>query len=143
MQLNDNFDMNLAQNGSEIDNYISKGEGLISEYFELSCKLKICFGEEYERTFEPNFKKYTQDMQENIKVGKVLKRKLLEVTENNKLESEQIERSKRILEAQNLFSEIDLRCSALQYKYELDLRNMSDYQLLEVSQNKNLDLEYN
>ena len=44
-KLNNNFDMNAAQNVSDIDKYISKGETLINAYFELSSQLKICVGD--------------------------------------------------------------------------------------------------
>ena len=53
------------------------------------------------------------------------------------------ERSGQIVRAENLNTEIDFRCKSLLNKYEQKLEDLTDYQILEISQDKNLDLEFN
>ena len=47
------------------------------------------------------------------------------------------------LGAINLSSEINLRCEFLENEFDQELEKLSDYQLLEVSQSKNRDIEFN
>ena len=42
-----------------------------------------------------------------------------------------------------MISEIEFRCGSLQRKYEQKFEDLTDYQMLDISQNKNLDLEFN
>ena len=45
--------------------------------------------------------------------------------------------------ATNLSSEIYLRYEFLENEFDQELENLSDYQVLEVSQSKNRDIEFN
>ena len=42
-----------------------------------------------------------------------------------------------------MIGEIKFRCGSLQRKYEQKFEDLTDYQILDISQNKNLDLEFN
>ena len=143
-QLQNTVDVTIAKNISEIDDYIIKIEGFIDEYFGLCGKLKCCLGEKYNELYDPKFKQLTLEMREDVKMGKILKQKLLEAEEKSKRQvREEFEQSVHITGAENLSREIDLRCSSLQIKYDNNFENLSDYQVLGISQNKNLDSEFN
>ena len=83
-------------------------------------------------------------MYEEIRMAKLLKQKLLEVTRNAKIEAfQKNEWVSEKLRAENLSSEINFRCQSLNTKYDQELRYLSDHQILEINQNKNLDIEFN
>ena len=48
-----------------------------------------------------------------------------------------------VLKAQNLSQEIVLRCQNLSSKLDQKLDSLGDYQILEISQNLNFDVEFN
>ena len=68
----------------EIDNYIGKMESLISDYFCLSVKLKCSFSVKYKEFYKSKFKQCTYEMNQDIKMVKILKQKVfLEGKETN------------------------------------------------------------
>ena len=68
----------------------------------------------------------------------------MEITDNNKnKESEKIRQQNQILKAQNLCSEIDIRCESLENKFDQTLSVLSDYQVLVISKDKSYDIEFN
>ena len=52
-------------------------------------------------------------------------------------------RTGQILQGKNLLEEITKRLEILELKYDQDLSGLGDYQILDLSQDKNLDLEFN
>ena len=102
-------------------------EEFSSEYFILSEKLEMCLGDEYGAFYGPKFKHKTPEIGENMKMAKLLRQKILEITDNNKnKESEKIRQQNRILKAQNLCSEIDIRCESVENKFDQTLSVLSD-----------------
>ena len=142
--LSDTVDLTVANNLSEIDDYIFKMEGFINDYFDLCRRAKCCFGKEYDQLYDDKFKTAISEMRQDIKMAKLLKQKLFEENEKSRTEAvNSHERSSQIVKVENLVSEIKFRCDSLQRKYEHKLEDLSDYQILDISQNKNLDLEFN
>ena len=63
---------------------------------------------------------------------------------NAKIEAfEKNEQVSQKLGAENLSSEINFHCRSLNTRYDQEFRYLSDYQILEINQNKNLDIEFN
>ena len=142
-QLKSTVDINLATDILEVENYIVKMEAYMFEYFDLSVKFKICYGEEGPQHME-RINLVTREISQEIKMAKLLKQKLIEVyVTKKKHDSEKKKNFHQNLKAENLSDEISLRCDSLQTKYEQKLENLSDYQILEISQNKSLDVEFN
>ena len=74
----------------------------------------------------------------------MLRQQLCEAAEKGKAQAaHDYERSSQIVKAENLISEIEFRCGSPQRKYEQKFEDLTDYQILDISQNKNLDLEFN
>ena len=137
-------DISISENVSEIDTFISKMEAYLNDYYSLSVKLKCCYGEDYSGLYDVSFQKDTRIMNDEIKMANLSKKKLLENDEQSKMETvEKDKQLKHVIEAQNLISEIEFRCDSLENKFDRKLEDLSDYQILEISQNKNLDLEFN
>ena len=143
-QLSDMVDISIAENISEIDGFVGKMEAYLDEYFSLSVKLKCCYGRDYDDLYNAKFQKETLEMNSDIKMAKLLKKKLLEKEEKTKIETDKNNvQFKQVIEAQNLISEIEFRCDSLESKLHKKIEDLSDYQILEISQNKNMDLEFN
>ena len=78
------------------------------------------------------------------KEAKTLKRNILIESENEiRKSAEEIERGNQHELAKNLSKEIDVRYASLGNKYGIDLGNLSDYQILELSKDKTRDNEFN
>ena len=96
-------------------------ERLINNYFELCAKMKSLGSEEYEEKFKNNFMTCIFEMQQDIKMGKLLKQKIYEVKENSKklwvLQNEQV---KHLTNAENLKTEINYRFKSLSKKFDLE-----------------------
>lgn len=142
-QFQDSFNINDAKNVEMIDEYLKKMEGFLKEYFHLSINLKCSLGEQFGE-YEPKILSKTKEMTDDMKMANILKIKLLEAFDGKKREeSINIKQKKAIIGAQNLSSEIDLRCEFLEIEYNGELGCLSDYQILEISQNSNLDKDFN
>ena len=138
------IDVSIVNNVKEIDQYISKMEGYVDEFFDLSAKMKHVCPVTYEKDFEMNLLNSIFEIQQDIKMAKILKQKISEVKEKSKkraiLEKEQL---KNLTNAENLRTEICYRFKSLSKKYDPDLNNLGDYQILEIHQDKTLDTEFN
>ena len=116
------IDLNYCQNISALDEYVLKMEEFSSEYFILSKELEMYLGDEYGAFYGPKFKHKTHEIGENMKMAKLLRQNVLEITDNNKnKESEKIRQQNQILMAQNLCNEIDIRCESLENKFDQTL----------------------
>ena len=143
-QFNSIIDVQSATDLGTINDCVSKMEGFINEYFSLGGKMKFFYEEEYGKLFEDQFKNRTNDMHGDIKLAKLLKKKLSEISEGQK-ESKEREKARacNLIAAQNLYDEINLRCDSLSIKFSVNLELLSDYQILEIGQNKELESEFN
>ena len=137
-------DISIIRNVDDIDKYVSKMEGFVEEFFALSAKLKCICPEEFEENFYKDFDSAVFEIQQDIKLSHDLKHGILLLKENlKKNESLQNDQLKNTVNAENLKSEISYRFKTLSQKYNIDLDNLGDYQILEIKQDKSLDLEFN
>ena len=126
----------------EMNDFIERGGRLLEDYYEVFSDLKgVVSEDECNDVITPQFDKNSQDLNEDIKNVRVLRSKVpvdvpvVPVTPTNK--------SWETIRADNLSEEIDLRGCALSKKFDQDFEILGDYQILELSQNQNLDLEFN
>ena len=133
-------DLKLMANVIEVENFIVKSQQYVQEYFELASKLKIQDPKIFVTEHDPQFDECVQKVTEEIKVAKILRLKLVDGAEKKASESEL---SKSAHKAKNLNCEIVHRRESLEEKYSQDVNTLSDYQILEISQNKTLDIEFN
>ena len=140
-QVNDSMDFREASDISEVKGYIQKMETFLNEYFDLAGRCRLSLRDEYDKEhFEGRFKSISDD----IKTAKILKRKLSEIKASVELvNSKESIKYDQVLRGENLYEEITQRLENLDLKYEQDLENLGDYQILEISQNRNLDIEFN
>ena len=131
-------DLESALSVSELDDFILKMEAFINEYFELSGKFKYCPGTHFEHVVSHDFSSKTIRMSEDVKMAKMLRRRL-----STDVSDKSEKRDDKTLMGENLSKEITLRSESLELKLDQDLTHLSDYQILEVSQNKKLDTEFN
>ena len=69
------IDISYVQNTAAIDEYLSKMEEFLKEYFELSRNLKYYLGEKYYAEFGQQFELKTHKMREDMKMAIILKEK--------------------------------------------------------------------
>ena len=141
---NDAVDVFTATNGSEIDRYVSKMEQFIENLFDLSGKMEKTCPVVYRKNFEEELSNFTIEIRQDIQMAKILKQKLC--SHGEKLLNKAIvsaERIKQETKAENLLNELQIRYKSLSKKLDVDLENLSDYQILDIQKNKSLDLEFN
>ena len=109
-QRNEAVDVLVVKNENEINEYISKMEGFINEFFALSAKMKHAGPDVYSQKFEKDCMYSISEIQQDIKMAKLLKQKFFEVNEYAKNFSRfQNERLKHVTSAENLNTEISYR----------------------------------
>ena len=141
---NDSVDLFTATNESEINKYVLLMEQYIEKFFELSTemmqKCPVAFKDEYER----DILKFTLEMRHDIKLAKILRRELKKtrdsLVERAKVEKNQIQ---HVTKADNLIAELQIRFKSLSKKYSVSLADLSDYQILDIQQDKSADQEFN
>ena len=138
-QVNNSMDFRAASDVSEVKGYIHKMESFLNEYFDLAGRYRLSLRDEYNKEhFQGRFKSISDD----IKTAKILKRKLCEIKAS--VEASKVSlKYDQVLRAENLYEEITQRLENLDLKYKQDLESLGDYQILEISQNRNLDFEFN
>ena len=127
-----------------IDDFSVKMNELLKDGYDLDKRARFAFGPEaYELQFGMSLESFCREVTEELKMAKLLKQKLGEYkTKNCGSEPQDFESRCHILNAKSIYSEIILRCEALETKLDVDLNSLGDYQLLEINQ-KNLDKEFN
>ena len=148
-KFNDINDVKLFTNVFEIDDFISKSEKFLNDYYDFVGNLKVHLSnDDYEKEHGGQFDEYVTQINEDIKVAKLLKVKILEknVPDIPKtvfsvpLKAGGSENPSK--KAESLCREITLRSETLVEKYDQDLNSLSDYQILDISQNKSLVVEF-
>ena len=118
-------------------------EGFLEEYFSLAKKLKYYLGEKYDEYQGPIFELKSKNMSEDLKMAKILKQELAKYLGKKEANlTAKTKQNSEFLGATTLSSEINLRCVFLENEFDQELENLSDYQLLEISQSRNLDTEF-
>ena len=141
---NNSVDLFTATNESEINKYVLLMEQYIEKFFELSTemmqKCPVAFKDEYER----DILKFTLEVRHDIKLAKILRRELKKtrdsLVERAKVEKNQIQ---HVTKADNLIAELQIRFKSLSKKYSVSLADLSDYQILDIQQDKSADQEFN
>ena len=142
-QLNMSVDIFILNDDNEIDKYVHKIESWINDYFELCAKMKSVCPDEYRKISEEIMNRIFE-MQQDIKMAKLLKYKIQEVKSDRiRLQVFQNEQRKHLTNAENLIKEVKYRFKSLSKKFDLKLNDLGDYQILEIYQDKNLDQEFN
>ena len=142
-QFRKTVDVELCVNIDELCNYISNLEAFVNEYLELSVKFRCCFGEKYDELFHKSFLAETTELSEDLKVAKLLRQKLGSKSVNEERSPYKTEVSNQKLKAEYLSIEISLRTESLESKFDQNLCDLTDYQILEITQNRNLEVEFN
>ena len=141
---NELVDVFTATNKCEIDKYVSKMEQFVERAFDLSGKMEGTCPDVYHANFEKNIMSSIFEIRQDIQIAKILKQKLC--SHREKLQQKAInsaERKKHETKAENLLTELKIRLKSISKKFDLDLENLSDYQILDIQQNKSADSEFN
>ena len=144
LQANDLVDVNVGRNDVEIDKYVTRMEGFIEEFFSLVAKIRTSCPDSLPE-FEEDFATFIYEIEQDIKLARLLKRRIFEFKDASKQNvSFQAQLLKSVTSAEHLKTEISYRFKSLSKRFDLDLDNLGDYQLLELSQQKNdLQQEFN
>ena len=139
-QLSNSMDVSKETDVSEIEGYIRVMEKFTSDYYDLcgksKCLLGVAHGKEpYENAIE-KLTAYT-------KLAKEARRALLENKAKTLLDSSKSLKLDQVLRGKNLSVEINERLASLETKFAQDLDGLGEYQLLEITQNKNLESDFN
>ena len=132
------FNLALAEDVYEVDRYIAKMEDFISQYLDLLGKLKLCYSADDldDRRIHIQIAKLSGD----VTLATALRKKISDDFDSKKQEvTLTLQKSRNLLKAENLKKEILLRGDALELKFDRELHDLSDYQILEISLDKTVD----
>ena len=138
--LGNSIDVRDEKNLSEVDGYIRDMESFINSYYDLCGKSKCVLGAA--RINDP-YDNVIVKLTANIKLAKQVRKSLLDGEAKQLSDSAKITEKDQLLRGQNLSAEISERLSSLELKFCQNLEDLGDYQLLEISQDKNLETDFN
>ena len=139
-QLSNSIDVSKETDVSEIEGYIRVMENFTNDYYDLCGKSKCLLGVAHgKEPYEDAIEKLTA----YIKLAKEARRELLEDKAKTSLDSSKSVKLDQILRGKNLSVEINERLASLEKKFSQDLDGLGEYQLLEITQNKNLESDFN
>ena len=120
-------------------------EQFINDFYSLMSKLRFSRIEDKSVTeLEGKTAHSIMEIEQDVKCARLLKQKFEEfqinITQAKMVKGEQL---KSITSAENLKTEISFRFKSISKRFEADLDNLGDYQILEIHQDrKNVDLEF-
>ena len=141
---NDSVDLFTATNESEITKYVLLMEQYVEKFFDLCTdmmqKCPVAFKKDYER----KILKYTLEIRHDIKLAKILRHELRK-TRDKLAERRIFEKNQmhHVTKAENLIAELQIRFKSISKKYSVSLSDLSDYQILDIQQDKSTDQEFN
>ena len=139
-----NSDPFCVHDESVFDKYIAKMDGFMNEFYSLSTKLKCLSPKRFESDFEDKFERDILEIERDIMLVTTLKREVSGFKRNFLIREDLAKsQSDALVCAESLKTEISFRFKSLSKKFDLDLDDLGDYQILEVNQDKSLDLEFN
>ena len=153
--LRESYNIDLVKSISELDDFLTKGQSFLDEYISIFSELKNSVSDDdFEKDYRPKYEKMSKDLSEDMKIVRVLKSKLkdhdVKPTIPNVVPDKQSEPTDiksvsvyTVRKAENLSQEIILRSDSLSKRYGQTLNILGDYQILEITQNQNLELEFN
>ena len=124
----------------ELESYVKNLEMFTHDYYDLCGKFKCVFGIDHDQA---PFDSAIQRLTANIKLARQVRKAILDGEAKKLSDSSKIVQRDQLLRGQNLFVEITERLSSLETKFCQNLEDLGDYQLLEVTQNKNLESDFN
>ena len=141
---NMSVDLITATDESEINKYVSKMEQFIDNFFDLSAEMRQKCPVVYKDKFERQIANGSLEIRQDIKMAKILKREILLVREKlSKGAIFQKNQAQHETKAENLLTELRIRFKTLSKKYGVNLEELGDYQILDLQQEKSMDLEFN
>ena len=140
-QICKSIDLRYEDDTSEIESFIRNMESFVSDYFDLCGKSKRLLGDEHD---EKVFKNKIDEMTDKVSLAKEARKKILEGEAKREAESSSsVMKSDQTLRGENLSVEITQRLKGLEVKFDQKLDTLGDYQILEISQNKTLETDFN
>ena len=140
-KVSDSLDIPNEKDVTEFESFIRNMEAFRSDYFDLSGKSKCLLGVDHAP--EP-YDNAVEKLTALVKLAKEARKSLLDkIQAKTSVDLSKIVDTGQVLKGQNLSVEISERLSSLETKFSQNLEGLGDYQLLEVSQNKNLESDFN
>ena len=133
----------LLKDENVFDKYVTKMDGFIDEFFSLSTRLK-CLCPDFDLRFGRDFDIWVKEIEQDINLATRTKCAVSHFKQDSlKRERAATIQAKTVSKAESLKTEITLRFKSLSSKFDIDFDKLGDSQVLELSQNKNLDQEFN
>ena len=128
----------------EIDEYIRKMEKFLDELFQIKTKMMTKCPDDFESTFESEVSSRMAEVRQDIQTKKKLRQDVVrKKARDTDLEAFHRDQPKYITRAENLDAEINFRFKSLSKRFISDFTGLSDHQILEIHQDKTLNLEFN
>ena len=129
------YDIEEWDTEDEINEGLKCVSDLSLEYRHIHVVLKRKLGDNYNEKY-PDYDKNVHSLTMFIKNIRKRLRLIKSVESNTKID-------KNILVANSLYKEISIRCESLEAKFIQEWNALTDYQLLEISQDKGLESQFN
>jgi hypothetical protein len=139
-KLNSSIDVGKCTDVYKVRKYLDRMEEYASQYFDLGGKFKRFYDEEECEKHSGRINSVISLCYDDVRVAE---QRILKLDEDSKSKEASEENSRLEVKAKSLCKEITIRCDALDAKLDREVKILSDYQLLELSQDKTLDIEFN
>ena len=137
--VNQSVDLFTLTNDSEIDKYVSSMEQFIERYFDLEGEFRLqcpaTFNKEYSEVFDTDVFEIRQD----IKLAKWVRHQVR--LARDKLSNANVCNS-NFSKFENLKSELSIRFKSISKRYRTKLDELSDYQILDLYEDKSEEVEF-
>ena len=144
-QLRKSVDLKTVNEIDLIDSYISKMENLLNDYIEVSAKFCVLFKDDYDEIYKDDFAKNINGVSDNLKEAGIVRQKIkdsLRIAEARPKAADESDNRYK-LKIENLSTEIIMRAESLDTQLDCELENLTDHQILDLHQNKNIESDFN
>ena len=144
-QLRNSVDLKNVNDIDIVDGYISKLETLLDGYIEVSAKFRVLFKNEYDENYKDDFAKGINGVSDVLKMAGAVRRKLKNSVKSTEAQPKLVIEpdTKYLLKIENLSTEITVRAESLATKFDCELSDLTDHQILDLHQNKSVEIDFN
>ena len=124
---------------SELDKYVSNMEQFIERYFDLEGEFRLLCPATFKDEFQIKFETDVFEIRQDIKLAKMARHQVRLARDN--LSKASVCNS-NFSKTENLISEISIRFKSISRRYRVKLDELSDYQILDLYQDKSDEVEF-
>ena len=123
----------------ELNKYVSSMEQFIERYFDLEGEFRLLCPATFTTEFQSKFQTDIFEIRQDIKMAKWARHEVR--LARDKLSNANVLNA-NFSKSENLISEISIRFKSISKRYRINLEELSDYQILDLHQDKSEEVEF-